>query len=119
MISILGLILLLLGYTSAQSIFWSTRKSTPVVTFQSTMIVPPLPAENWKTLFLWPGISPWNMLGEQGKNYLPIDNGVLQPVLTFGDSCAPKTGPLKNIDRYHAGWWISGKKFTIIFINFV
>jgi hypothetical protein len=104
--------ILLFGSATAQSVFWSTHSATQIVTFQSTIIVPPLPADEWKTLFLWPGLSPFNKLGETADHYLPIDNGVLQPVLTFGDSCAPLSGPLGNIDRSASGWWISG--FSII-----
>ena len=104
---ILGLIFLLIGSSASQSIFWSTHASTPVVYYQSTITVPPVPPKNWQTLFLWPGLSPWNFLGEIGRNYYPIDNGVLQPVLTIGGSCAPVSGPYSNFNR-NSGWWISG-----------
>lgn len=63
---------------------------------------------NLTTLFLWPGLQP---LG-QGHNFMPIDNGVLQPVLTWGYSCAPNQG---GIDPYQ--WWISGQ-YVNTFGNF-
>jgi hypothetical protein len=61
------------------------------------MIVPPEPPASG-TLFLWPGLQPG------GKNFDPIDNGVLQPVLTWGPSCAPGNPP-----RAYSTWWISGQ----------
>ena len=64
------------------------------------MTIPPLPSLEWQTLFLWPGLQP----RPGARNYLPIDNGVLQPVLTWGPSCAPNpTGLNEN------GWWISSQ----------
>lgn len=49
------------------------------------------------TVFLWPGIQPLSA----GKNFQPIGNGVLQPVLTWGPSCAPGN------PGGHETWWIS------------
>jgi hypothetical protein len=68
-----------------------------IVRLQTTMVVPPKPPASG-TLFLWPGIDP------DGANFLPIDNGVLQPVLTWGPACAPGTQP-----RAYSTWWISGQ----------
>jgi hypothetical protein len=68
-----------------------------VVWLQTTMVVPPKPPASG-TLFLWPGIQP------NGANFQPIDNGVLQPVLTWGPSCAPGKQP-----RAYSTWWISGQ----------
>jgi hypothetical protein len=53
------------------------------------------------TLFLWPGIEPL----QGGANYSPIGTGVLQPVLTWGGSCAPGSPPTRVGDR----WWISSQ----------
>ncbi|CAF1311369.1 unnamed protein product [Adineta steineri] len=53
---------------------------------------------NETTLFIWPGLSPW------GHDFEPIGNGVLQPVLTYGSSCAPNQN---DIDPYQ--WWISAQ----------
>jgi hypothetical protein len=63
------------------------------------LVVPPRP-EPVGTLFLWPGLQPHS----QGENFLPIDNGVLQPVLTWGPSCAPGEKP-----RAYSTWWISAQ----------
>jgi hypothetical protein len=60
-------------------------------------VVPPTPPASG-TLFLWPGLQP------DGVNFDPIDNGVLQPVLTWGSSCAPGKQP-----RNYSTWWISGQ----------
>ena len=61
------------------------------------MLVPPTPPASG-TLFLWPGLQP------NGANFQPIDNGVLQPVLTWGPACAPGKQP-----RAYSTWWISGQ----------
>jgi hypothetical protein len=68
-----------------------------VVWLQTTIVVPPKPPASG-TLFLWPGIQP------NGANFQPIDNGVLQPVLTWGPACAPGRQP-----RAYSTWWISGQ----------
>ena len=68
-----------------------------IVRLQTKMVVPPTPPASG-TLFLWPGLQP------DGVNFLPIDNGVLQPVLTWGPSCAPGKAP-----RSYSTWWISGQ----------
>lgn len=67
------------------------------------LLVPPPPTVAplnpvTSTLFLWPGLQP------NGKNYLPIDNGVLQPVLTWGSSCAPGKQPTT-----YSSWWVSAQ----------
>jgi Putative Ig domain len=51
--------------------------------------LPPIPSDPRATLFLWPGLQP----DPNSVNFLPIDNGVLQPVLTFGHSCAQTSQP--------------------------
>ena len=68
-----------------------------MVRLQTTLTVPAEPPASG-TLFLWPGLQPG------GANYLPIDNGVLQPVLTWGRSCAPGTQP-----KAYSTWWISAQ----------
>ena len=69
------------------------------VDLRTTLTVPaPPPATG--TLFLWPGLDP----APGGRNFLPIDNGVLQPVLTWGASCAPGQQPIQ-----YSTWWISGQ----------
>jgi hypothetical protein len=73
-----------------------------IVRLQTTMVVPPKPPASG-TLFLWPGLDP------SGANFLPIDNGVLQPVLTWGSSCAPGKQP-----RAYSTWWISAQYVNTI-----
>ncbi|HEX3775276.1 MAG TPA: hypothetical protein VHV51_12480 [Polyangiaceae bacterium] len=69
-----------------------------ILSFATTLTVPTKPAMNTGTLFLWPGLQPG------GANFDPIDNGVLQPVLTWGPTCAP------NAPRNaYASWWISAQ----------
>jgi hypothetical protein len=63
---------------------------------RTTMLVPKEPPAGG-TVFLWPGIQPL----PSGANYQPIGNGVLQPVLTWGPSCAP------GAPSGHSTWWIS------------
>jgi hypothetical protein len=64
--------------------------------YHSTLIVPAKPSPTRGTLFLWPGLQP--LRSDQTVGY-----GVLQPVLTWGSSCAP--GTLSAED----GWWISAQ----------
>lgn len=52
------------------------------------------------TVFIWPGLQPE---GSEGFCFYPINNGVLQPVLTYGNSCAPDKP--QDVDQ----WWISGQ----------
>lgn len=72
-----------------------------IVGLQTTLLVPAHPPESG-TLFLWPGLQPQT----GGAGYDPIGNGVLQPVLAWGDSCAPGIEPTT-----YATWWISGQYF--------
>ncbi len=69
-----------------------------ILSLTTTLAVPVKPSANTGTLFLWPGLQPG------GANYDPIDNGVLQPVLTWGPTCAPNAP--KNA---YASWWISAQ----------
>lgn len=71
---------------------------TQIVGLHTTLTVPEKPSPSG-TLFLWPGLQPL----PGGKNYNPIGNGVLQPVLTWGGTCAP-TAP-----NSYASWWISAQ----------
>lgn len=72
-----------------------------IVGLETTLTVPVTPPQ-YGTLFLWPGLQPL----ESGVHYDPIGNGVLQPVLAWGGSCAPGLQP----PRYST-WWISGQYF--------
>ncbi|KAJ3267448.1 hypothetical protein HDU76_011803, partial [Blyttiomyces sp. JEL0837] len=70
--------------------------------------VPPLPVhpapDHTATYFLWPGLQPG--YADATDNLLPIGNGVLQPVLTYGPACTPNQPP--KSDPYR-GWWISAQ----------
>jgi hypothetical protein len=70
-----------------------------IIDFKTKLTVP-LPPSNAGTLFLWPGLDP--IAG--GSHFLPINNGVLQPVLTWGLACAPGNQP-----EAYSTWWISGQ----------
>lgn len=85
---------------SANSMYGSVEfwlpPSNAVTRFQSTMLVPEEPSMRG-TLFLWPGLQPL-----RGPDPGRVGNGVLQPVLTWGSSCAPKK------PASYDEWWISG-----------
>lgn len=66
---------------------------------QATLVVPPRPP-NRGTVFLWPGLQP----DPASRKFEPIGNGVLQSVLTWGHSCAPRNQP-----PTHSSWWISAQ----------
>jgi hypothetical protein len=71
--------------------------NSDIVALSTTLRVPREPLKTG-TLFVWPGLQPF------GANYDPIDNGVLQPVLSWGNSCAPGRQP-----RKYSTWWISAQ----------
>ena len=75
-----------------------------IVRLQTTMVVPPKPTVASGTVFLWPGLEP--LQGD--KNYQPIGLGVLQPVLTWGGTCAPNA-PANS----YADWWISAQYVNV------
>ena len=83
--------------TGYGTVLISASSKNQIVRLQTSMVVPAEPPPSG-TLFLWPGLQP------NGANFLPIDNGVLQPVLTWGPSCAPGKQP-----RAYSTWWISGQ----------
>lgn len=76
---------------------FQARSSNEIVRLETTLFVPLKPPPSG-TLFLWPGLQPG------GRNFEPIDNGVLQPVLTWGPACTPGDKP-----RSYSTWWISGQ----------
>jgi hypothetical protein len=78
--------------------FW-TSSSNEIVRLVTKIRTPPTP-EPAGTVFLWPGLQPH----PEGRNFLPIDNGVLQPVLTWGPSCAKGEQP-----KRYSTWWISAQ----------
>jgi hypothetical protein len=70
-----------------------------IVALKTKLAVPPKPVPVGGTLFLWPGLQPL----PGGQDYYPIGNGVLQPVLTWGGTCAP------GAPNDYSSWWISGQ----------
>ncbi|KAJ3325768.1 hypothetical protein HDV06_003538 [Boothiomyces sp. JEL0866] len=87
----------------AVNAYWFTDPVTaPFVYFESTIVVPKLLSSAWDTTFIWPGLQP---LGNS-PHYYPINNGVLQPVLTYGRSCAPNPS---NTPLSLNSWWISAQ----------
>lgn len=81
-----------------QEIFYLNES---VVRLQTTMIVPPEPSAEG-TMFVWPGLQSL----PYAENWEPIGNGVLQPVLTWGPTCAPTPN---EKPPSHSTWWISGQ----------
>jgi hypothetical protein len=74
--------------------------SNQILRLQTTVEVPAKPNGN-TTLFLWPGLEPI----QGSPHYSPIGTGVLQPVLTWGGSCAPGS----KQTRQGSTWWISAQ----------
>lgn len=81
------------------SVYFVASTHTQIVRLQTTLIVPAKPPASG-TLFLWPGLEPL----PGSANFNPIGTGVLQPVLTWGNSCAPGNQP-----SAHSSWWISAQ----------
>jgi hypothetical protein len=71
-------------------------RSNSILSLKTTMLVPKVPTSK-QTLFIWPGLQ-----CNGGKDPARIGNGILQPVLTWGGSCAPKIPQ----DLYKS-WWMS------------
>lgn len=80
-------------------VFISPSEKNEIIHLETTLHVPTKP-NPIGTLFLWPGLQPTH----DGRNFLPIDNGVLQPVLTWGPSCVPGVKPAS-----YSTWWISAQ----------
>jgi len=74
------------------------RSPNAVLSFKTTLQVPKPPTQR-QTLFIWPGLQSRDGAADPNR----VGNGVLQPVLTWGASCAPQ----RPSDPY-AGWWIAG-----------
>ncbi len=86
------------GSRSDGNVEFTASTQTHVTSLTTTMTVPAKPTSENGTLFLWPGLEPLT----QSISTL----GVLQPVLTWGGTCAP--GAPNNYDS----WWISGQYVT-------
>ncbi|HVW29438.1 MAG TPA: hypothetical protein VHC69_28930 [Polyangiaceae bacterium] len=83
------------GYGDVQ---FTASTKTQITSLETTLAVPPKPTAGG-TLFLWPGLEPL----PGGANFNPIGTGVLQPVLTWGGTCAP------NAPNNYVDWWISAQ----------
>ena len=93
------------AYDGQSDIFFNTDASNHdiyfvgfSVDFAAPQSLPPNISPGEFSVFLWPGLQPG------GSNcFYPINNGVLQPVLSYGTSCAPDRP--QNTEQ----WWISGQ----------
>jgi hypothetical protein len=72
--------------------------SIPILSLKTKMIVPATPSQR-QTLFVWPGLQSKAGAADPAG----IGNGVLQPVLTWGPSCAPRAPA-----QPYAAWWMAG-----------
>jgi hypothetical protein len=77
---------------------FTVTSSNQILSLRTTLEVPVKPNGN-STLFIWPGLEPI----QGSPHYSPIGTGVLQPVLTWGGSCAPGS------TRGGTSWWISAQ----------
>jgi len=79
-------------------VYYSAKYPNEFIAVRTSITVPEKPP-TVGTVFLWPGLDPG-----PSPRFLPIDNGVLQPVLTWGTSCAPGLQP-----PAYTSWWISAQ----------
>lgn len=92
------------GYIKPSAKNRYTETDTPIgtgwISSESKIRVPQVKCPAPGVIFAWPGLQPG-----AGPTYQPIGNGVLQPVLTFGQ------GPYPNPNHVPApaSWWISGQ----------
>jgi hypothetical protein len=89
--------------TESAAVKWIVASTTQLVGLWTTMIVPAKPAATSGTLYVWPGIQPFS----NSQNFNPIGNGILQPVLSIGGTCAP------GAPNDYASWWISGQYVNV------
>ncbi|KAI8613176.1 hypothetical protein BC830DRAFT_498517 [Chytriomyces sp. MP71] len=81
--------------------FWMLKDANNSFnSFSANMVVPQNPT-NPGSYFIWIGLQSTR----NSTNYQPTGNGVLQPVLTFGHSCAPHT---EQIASPNGTWHVSG-----------
>jgi VHL beta domain len=85
--------------------FATASQKSNIIALRTSFQVPRTP-EEVGTVFMWPGLQPavW------GTNFLPIDNGVLQSVLSWGTSCAKGQQPKPP----YSTWWISAQYVNTI-----
>ncbi len=89
--------------TEYAAVKWVVDGTTQLVGLWTTMIVPAKPTVMSGTLYVWPGIQPFS----NSQNLYPIGNGILQPVLSVGGTCAP------GAPNDYASWWISGQYVNV------
>jgi hypothetical protein len=75
---------------------YTAPSGNEIVDFKMVLAVPKKPAMQG-VLFVWPGLQ---SLGR--RDPARLGNGILQPVLTWGSSCAP------SLPSDLSDWWISG-----------
>lgn len=75
---------------------YTAPSGNEIVDFKMVLAVPKKPAMQG-VLFIWPGLQ---SLGR--RDPARLGNGILQPVLTWGSSCAP------SLPSDLSNWWISG-----------
>lgn len=92
------------AYDGQSNVIFNTDAGNPdiyFVDFSADFTAPESLPENTNpgpfSVFIWPGLQP------KGYCFYPINNGVLQPVLSYGNSCAPDKP--QNVEQ----WWISGQ----------
>ena len=78
----------------------SASAGNSIVALQTTLKVPATPPPSGGGVSLWPGLQP--LPPPSGVNFEPIGAGVLQPVLNWGDTCAPGHQPSP-----FSTWWVS------------
>lgn len=79
-------------------IMYNATPPNTVARFVTTLVVPKQPAMK-STLFIWPGLQ-----HSGGADPGRVGNGVLQPVLTWGPSCAASAPAAA---RSYSSWWVS------------
>jgi hypothetical protein len=89
--------------TEYAAVKWVVAGTTQLVGLWTTMIVPAKPAAMSGTLYVWPGVQPYS----NSQNLNPIGDGILQPVLSVGPTCAP------GAPNDYASWWISGQYVNV------
>jgi hypothetical protein len=70
-----------------------------IVGVKTTLTVPPFPPipSNGYPLFIWPGLESLST----SVNFAPVNRGILQPVLGYGDSCGRASEP-----PAFQSWWV-------------
>ena len=89
--------------TDYAAVKWIVAGTTQLVGLWTTMIVPAKPTAMSGTLYVWPGVQPYS----DSQNFNPIGDGILQPVLSVGPTCAP------GAPNDYASWWISGQYVNV------